>query len=154
MHAYKQTASVSSATPTPSASSLPFPSSIASSSPTSDLSTTTQSPSSESNSPNSQSSSTPVGPIVGGVVGGLAGLALLGLAVWFVMRRKRNDSSKASQEVYEVPYEGAARIPPQQLDSDQTVFEAGDGKTRYAHAKELPANEAVAELPGDSVAPR
>ncbi|KAK4098365.1 hypothetical protein N658DRAFT_221162 [Parathielavia hyrcaniae] len=34
-------------------------------------------------------SSTPIGPIVGGVVGGVAALGLLGLAIFFLIRRKK-----------------------------------------------------------------
>jgi hypothetical protein len=96
-----------------------------------------------------------VGPIVGGVVGGVAGLALLGLAAWFLMRCKRNDSNNSHRKLHEVSYEVAVHdgFPLQQLDAEQVVHEAGDGKTRYAHAKELPANEVIVELHGDSPSP-
>ncbi|KAK3898359.1 hypothetical protein C8A05DRAFT_38055 [Staphylotrichum tortipilum] len=50
-------------------------------------------------------SSTPIGPIVGGVVGGIAGLALLGLGIFFLMRRNKQPSPPA-------PAAAAAAIPP------------------------------------------
>jgi hypothetical protein len=44
------------------------------------------------------SNSTPVGAIAGGVVGGLAGLALIATAVWFFLRRRNQATGAHSQE--------------------------------------------------------
>ncbi|CAG9950157.1 unnamed protein product [Clonostachys rosea f. rosea IK726] len=44
------------------------------------------------------SNSTPVGAIAGGVVGGLAGLALIATAVWFFLRRRNQAIGAHSQE--------------------------------------------------------
>ena len=41
-------------------------------------------------------SSTPVGPIVGGVVGGVGALALVGLAVWLIMRQQNKKKAAAA----------------------------------------------------------
>ena len=38
--------------------------------------------------PTVTTNSTPVGAIVGGVVGGIAGLAILGIVVWYFLRRR------------------------------------------------------------------
>lgn len=54
--------------------------------------------------PNSSSSGgkkTNVGAIVGGVIGGLAGLAIIGLAIWFYMQRS---SRGKGQKVTPAPY--------------------------------------------------
>lgn len=50
--------------------------------------------SSSSSLPIVTSQSTPVGPIVGGVVGGIAGIAILALALWYFLR-KRSSGGRA-----------------------------------------------------------
>nr|CEG02605.1 unnamed protein product [Fusarium pseudograminearum CS3487] len=37
----------------------------------------------------------PIGPIVGGVIGGLALIALIGFGLWFIRRKKHNSSRDA-----------------------------------------------------------
>ncbi|KAI5926101.1 hypothetical protein F4810DRAFT_625385 [Camillea tinctor] len=54
-----------------------------------------------SNSNSGSSSSTPVGPIVGGVVGGVAVLALIGLGIFFIIRhnkKKKNNNTPGAQQ--------------------------------------------------------
>ncbi|KAK4038389.1 hypothetical protein C8A01DRAFT_37633, partial [Parachaetomium inaequale] len=58
------------------------------------------------------SSSTPVGPIVGGVVGGLAGLGLLGLGIFFLVRRNKNPTSPSANAAAPVLTGGPAFMPP------------------------------------------
>ncbi|KAK4239500.1 hypothetical protein C8A03DRAFT_14122 [Achaetomium macrosporum] len=48
------------------------------------------SPTPEATTPAPNSSNTPVGAIAGGVVGGVAGLALIAAVAWFLLRRRRN----------------------------------------------------------------
>jgi len=70
-------------TTTPSSSQNPG------SSPTS-TSTSSDSPGADAGSAGeTQSTSTPVGAIAGGVVGGVAGVALIGATVWFALRRRK-----------------------------------------------------------------
>lgn len=45
--------------------------------------------------PDDGGSSTPVGAIAGGVVGGVAGIALIGAAVWFFLRKRRQSNGPA-----------------------------------------------------------
>lgn len=59
---------------------------------------------SDSNSGGSSSSSTPVGPIVGGVIGGIAGLALLGLAIFFFLKRRKDNNTRAGGYYDSVPF--------------------------------------------------
>ncbi|KAI0113718.1 hypothetical protein GGR51DRAFT_21669 [Nemania sp. FL0031] len=74
------------------------------------------------NSPTTKKSSTPIGPIVGGVVGGVAALALLGLAIFFLVRHNNNKKKVTSpeqppmqQQPQQPPAPGAgAGYPPQQ----------------------------------------
>ncbi|KAJ4287511.1 hypothetical protein N0V88_007611 [Collariella sp. IMI 366227] len=47
------------------------------------------------NPPAENSSSTPVGPIVGGVVGGVAALGLIGLGIFFLIRQKNKNASES-----------------------------------------------------------
>ncbi|KPM39443.1 hypothetical protein AK830_g7110 [Neonectria ditissima] len=52
--------------------------------------------SSSSDSGGGGGSKTPVGPIVGGVVGGIGGLALIGAAIFFFLRNKKKKSAAAA----------------------------------------------------------
>lgn len=73
------------------------------------------------------SSSTPVGAITGGVVGGVVGLALIGLAVWFFLRRRQQAS---------------------ELDGQGTISELQLSKPPpSAHLSELDQSTPPAELP-------
>ncbi|KAH7253247.1 hypothetical protein FSOLCH5_014029 [Fusarium solani] len=63
-------------------------------------------------SPEPDKSSTPVGAIVGGVVGGVALIAILGLAFWFLRRKKpQNSKQVATAPAAPAPAHG---FPPQQ----------------------------------------
>ncbi len=48
-------------------------------------------------------SSTPIGPIVGGVVGGVGALALVGLAVWLIMRQQNKKKAAAAAAAAAAP---------------------------------------------------
>lgn len=48
-----------------------------------------------SSDPGDGGSSTPVGAIAGGVVGGVAGIVLVGAAVWFFLRRRKQSAGPA-----------------------------------------------------------
>jgi hypothetical protein len=65
-----------------------------------------------SNGGNSSKSSTPVGPIVGGVVGGVAALGLIGLGTFFLIRRNRN--GPASTGAAAAGGSGPGQQPPMQ----------------------------------------
>ncbi|KAH8908908.1 hypothetical protein BR93DRAFT_966934 [Coniochaeta sp. PMI_546] len=86
-------------TPTVLTSTSSTSSSTTSSSSTSSTSTTSSGTTTSTADPSTSTSaapvsggskSTPVGPIVGGVVGGVAGLGLIGLALFFILRRKKS----------------------------------------------------------------
>ncbi|KAF7338144.1 hypothetical protein MVEN_02039200 [Mycena venus] len=80
----------SSATATPSSSSAASQSSIATSSSDSTFSASpTLNPSPVPLSLASKASSTPVGAIVGGIIGALVVLALIGAGIWYIRRRRR-----------------------------------------------------------------
>ncbi|KAI1266218.1 hypothetical protein F5Y18DRAFT_23865 [Xylariaceae sp. FL1019] len=68
-----------------------------------------------------QKSNTPVGPIVGGVVGGVAVIALVGLGIFFILRHKKKADPATSTQPMEqnnpmIPPGGGApgQYPPQQ----------------------------------------
>lgn len=70
---------------------------------TSDVPSTTTSDTAEQTSPTDpgpNSSSTPVGPIVGGVIGGLALIALVGFGIWFIRRKKQYPGAVPSHGGY------------------------------------------------------
>ncbi|KAK3387768.1 hypothetical protein B0H63DRAFT_470876 [Podospora didyma] len=74
---------------------------------TSDLPPPVPAPSSES--------STPIGAIVGGVVGGIGAIALIGLGIFFLMRRKRSHAAEpaAAPPVQQIaPFPGASPSSP------------------------------------------
>ena len=59
-------------------------------------------------------SNTNVGPIVGGVVGGVLGLLLIGVLIWWVMRR-RSSFEVASPSMSVVPFTGSKAPTPAQV---------------------------------------
>ncbi|TGJ79483.1 hypothetical protein E0Z10_g9285 [Xylaria hypoxylon] len=78
----------------------------------------------------SQKSSTPIGPIVGGVVGGVGGLALIGLGIFFIVRHNNKKKSAAlnpGQPMEQTaagggmspPPPGAPGYPPQAYNQQQ-----------------------------------
>lgn len=75
--------------------------------------------SSGGNNGGSSKSSTPTGAIVGGVVGGVAALALIGLAIFFLIRRNRKNKQNIAPAAgpantgYNQPPPGAGNPPPQ-----------------------------------------
>ncbi|KAF2965929.1 hypothetical protein GQX73_g7620 [Xylaria multiplex] len=68
--------------------------------------------------PVTKSSSTPIGPIVGGVVGGVGGLALIGLGIFFIIRhnnkKKKNNNGPLNpgQPMQQTPVPGGMGPPP------------------------------------------
>ncbi|KAL2134481.1 hypothetical protein VTI74DRAFT_11664 [Chaetomium olivicolor] len=64
--------------------------------------------------PAGESSSTPVGPIVGGVVGGVAALGLIGLGIFFLVRRKNQKDAPPSPpaNAAAAPVSGPGFMPP------------------------------------------
>lgn len=71
---------------------------------------------SDNNNDDGDNSSTPVGAIVGGTVGGVAGLALLGVLAWFLIRRhKKNDAQQqppAAAQMQQAPAPQNTYPPP------------------------------------------
>ncbi|KAJ5266284.1 hypothetical protein N7524_007302 [Penicillium chrysogenum] len=118
------------ATPTPSSSP------ISSSSPTS-----SNSPTSSSSPASSSSSSSNAGAIAGGVVGGVAGLAIIVALLWYFMRRRPQKQQPQAQ----TPVTGAAMLQhesfqppgiPSELDGNASVSELPSHKENTLH--ELP----------------
>ncbi|TRX92198.1 hypothetical protein FHL15_006813 [Xylaria flabelliformis] len=69
------------------------------------------------NPPTQKQSSTPIAPIVGGVVGGVGGLALIGLAIWLIIRhnnKKKNAAAAATpgQPMQQTAAAGGGMSPP------------------------------------------
>ena len=81
------------------------------------------------------SSSTPTGPIVGGVIGGIAVLVIAPTLIWFVLRLKRKDMLKASATS---PSNDAMEMmrKPEKAQSQGSTSElcAGD-KTQYVYSE-------------------
>jgi hypothetical protein len=104
----------------------------------------------------SQDSGPPVGAIAGGVIGGVAGLAILALVAWLLVRRRHNNTNANPYSAVHRGEELGGREMPMvhQLDDTQRAYEAGAGKTTYAHVKELPAHSAPVELPAEHQSPR
>ncbi len=87
-----------------------------SSSTTSSTTSTTSSASSTTTivvpTPTPSSSSTDVGAIVGGVVGGVAGIALIGLGIWFFMRRSNKKKAANGLHAAAAPAPAGYQSPP------------------------------------------
>ncbi|KAI0453218.1 hypothetical protein F5B21DRAFT_505610 [Xylaria acuta] len=65
--------------------------------------------------PAEKKSSTPIGPIVGGVVGGVGGLALIGLGIFFIIRHNNNKKKNAAtsgQPMQQTAAAGGMAPPP------------------------------------------
>ncbi len=60
-------------------------------------------------------SHTDVGPIVGGVVGGVLGLLFVGVLIWWVMRQRRSSFELASPSMSVVPFTGSKAPTPAQV---------------------------------------
>ncbi|KAK4238899.1 hypothetical protein C8A03DRAFT_43438 [Achaetomium macrosporum] len=88
------TSSTSSSSDSSSTTSTTSTSSISDSTSTSSSST---SPPNRTDPPSDGSSSTPVGPIVGGVVGGLGAIAMILLGIWALIRHNNKQKSKAAE---------------------------------------------------------
>jgi len=62
---------------------------------------------------------------VGGIVGGIAGLALLLVVVFLILRRRRGLTQKACEMPPELPHEGKYEMPhgekPQTMDGMESV---------------------------------
>ncbi|CAI7675638.1 unnamed protein product [Penicillium palitans] len=135
-------------TPTPSSSV------ISSSSPTSTSSTTSNSSTTSSTSPISNSSTTSsdsptsgsssssnAGAIAGGVVGGVAGLAIILALFWYFMRRRPQKQSPQAQ----MPVTESSMLQHESLQSPGVLSEL-DGRGSVA---ELPSyKDTVHEMPG------
>lgn len=87
---------INATSPKSTTSLPPHPSTSATSSPSSSPSSIPSS--SASSSPTKSKSSSPVGAIVGGVIGGIAALALLALLLFCCRRRKKAESSSKHEE--------------------------------------------------------
>ncbi|KAF1955919.1 hypothetical protein CC80DRAFT_82025 [Byssothecium circinans] len=95
---------------------------------------------------------TPVGAIAGGVVGGIAVIAIVAILAWFFLRRRKQGEQPGVsdyQQAYEIPehseryaYKGDAYI--HEAPGDR-IYEVGDGVIGEMSAQERPA-----ELPGSA----
>ncbi|KAI1294046.1 hypothetical protein F5Y03DRAFT_326703 [Xylaria venustula] len=68
----------------------------------------------DNDSPSQKKSSTPVGPIVGGVVGGVGGLALIGLGIFLIVRHtnKKKAAAGDAPPMQQTAAAGGAPQPP------------------------------------------
>lgn len=67
------------------------------------------------------SSPTPVGAIVGGTIGGVCGLATVGIAAWFFLRRRRRTSKfelPTEQIVKPLPHKSPSELHPNSLPAE------------------------------------
>ncbi|GJC82534.1 hypothetical protein ColLi_05372 [Colletotrichum liriopes] len=62
--------------------------------------------------PINDKSSTPIGAIVGGVVGGVAVIALIGLGIWFLIRKKKQNPQGQQPPPMSQPHMSYAQPPP------------------------------------------
>ncbi|RDW93399.1 uncharacterized protein DSM5745_00721 [Aspergillus mulundensis] len=90
----------------------------------------------------SSSSSTNTGAIAGGVVGGVAGLAVILALIWFIMRRRRQ---RIAQGALVTPADSASTAAKeysgiQQAELDDNTYRAELYGNHNAMAHELPAN--------------
>ncbi|RMZ70611.1 transmembrane alpha-helix domain-containing [Pyrenophora seminiperda CCB06] len=108
-----------------------------------------------SSTPNPSSKNNHIGAIVGGVIGGVCALALIGLAVFLVLRRRRNKKTALEQQPPEVPH------PPEAHGNDINELSPEDVKPEIytAEAKPheigrnsmfIPREQPPAELEGNS----
>jgi hypothetical protein len=101
--------------------------------------------SSGNNDPVQKKSSTPIGPIVGGVVGGVGALGLLGLAIFLIIRH--NNKKKASTPVVEPMQQtmaagGAPPPPPGAPSYPQQAYNAPHGQQPYQQQPTPPQGQA------------
>jgi hypothetical protein len=142
-------------------SSRTAPASSSTASPTSSpTATSTQIPANNDNNNNKKkkSSKTPIGAIVGGVLGGLAILALAVIA-WLLWKRSQKKAAAAqaavSQEPYGIashgPYGNAPPYVPEMANTETSMHSTAP-TTKYAQTAgaphELPANHAPVEADG------
>ncbi|KAF3178463.1 hypothetical protein TWF225_010118 [Orbilia oligospora] len=99
--------------------------------------------------PTTDGGSTPIGAIVGGVVGGFGGVSLILAMVWLIMREKnKGDTIRALPPLMPKPHTDPIELEDQPLPiwDGQQVF---TWNPRTNSATELPATEIVRqELPG------
>lgn len=89
-------------------------------------------------------------------MGGVAGLAIIALLAWLLMRRRRkNKVQNPYSTVPKAEVDGSdAIMAVHQLEDTQRSPELDAGKVAYAHRMELPAQSAPVELPAEQHSPR
>lgn len=93
--------------------------------------------------PEEEKKTSNTGAIAGGVVGGVAGVALIGVLIWWVLRRKRRTASTA----HEV---GGEAMEPKEMDSTPKM--ASDvPKQQSTPPSELPQKPMELPVPMDPV---
>ncbi|KAF1843064.1 uncharacterized protein K460DRAFT_407436 [Cucurbitaria berberidis CBS 394.84] len=93
-------------------------------------------------------SSTPVGAIAGGVVGGVAAIALALLA-WYLLRRRKQNKAEGNPYDMQQLHEADATLgtaTKYRMDMDHNVHEV-DGSSSDGYARELSAQQKPVELP-------
>ncbi|KAH7029254.1 uncharacterized protein B0I36DRAFT_384797 [Microdochium trichocladiopsis] len=119
---------------------------------------------------NSSSGGSNTGAIPGGVVGGVAALALMGLGIWLARRRSRNKQSntrtddsghlatpgQGPQELSALGGGGARQLrqKPELLPSSDQLKELEAGGSRAVHEVDAPFLTGSAETGGDAVGER
>ena len=121
------------------------PSSSSSAAASSSASSPTGTPSPEGGAPTKKSSSH-AGAIAGGVVGGIAAIAILGLGTWFWRRRRRVPQQLVqAQQDYQPKYK--PELPADQDATGGNGYYAPPGLAHH-EPQELSAGDPRAEFPG------
>ncbi|KAK6541419.1 hypothetical protein TWF694_007230 [Orbilia ellipsospora] len=114
--------------------------------PTDATQTEAHTPIGTSPSTGSNGSTTPIGPIVGGVVGGFGGTALILAMVWLILREKnKGDRIKALPPLKSSPPRNIYQIE----EASQSIW---DGREAYKWNPSKKTTTAPAELPGPEAA--
>lgn len=99
--------------------------------------------------PEDESSSTNTGAIAGGVVGGVAGVALIGVLAWWLLRRRRRAAAAGSDPEY-------STVGRTEMDGTPKPSEMpSEGQTPKPRelSPDATATPMVGELPADATSP-
>ncbi|KAI3323789.1 hypothetical protein HD806DRAFT_74019 [Xylariaceae sp. AK1471] len=92
------------------------------------------------NNPPAKKSSTPIGPIVGGVVGGVAVIALIGLAIFFIIRHNKKKGAAAAVTPAPAPH-------PEQPMQQMAAAPGSPGPPGYPQQQQQGYNNGYAQQP-------
>jgi len=113
-----------------------------------------------STDPGPEYSRTPIGPIVGGVIGGLALIALVGFGIWFIRRKKQDPGAipshggynPHSQSLPHYDYVNPAYAAPQYNQTAMSSTQANESQ-RFSNLPYV-ASPQTSELPSPQARPK